>query len=456
MRQPATLIFDIGKTTKKVLLFNRSFDVLEEQTKTLAEIPDDDGFMSEDLMGVTTWFMSHLTHYLDHPEWEIEAINVTAYGASLVHLDEQGKVIFPFYNYLKPFPQTCRESFLKLYDQENSICLETASPLLGLLNSGLQLYWLKEEKKPYFKRIKTSLHLPQYFTYLITQRLYADVTSVGCHTLLWDMQKKAYHTWVGRERLEKYFPAVQSANQVLTIKHNDRSIRVGIGVHDSSAALMPYLVTQREPFMLISTGTWNICFNPFNSSPLTKAELEKDCLCYLTFEGNPVKASRIFLGHEYEVQVRALSAHFDQPVEFFQAIPFNEEIFNRLTKLSNPKKNIYPLELTGSGPMPEKPSAQTNFSSFDSAEEAYHQVVRFLVRWQQLSINLIDPEQKIKNLLVVGGFTKNPLFLEILKRSSPERTILLSDHPRAAALGAAWLVHGSERYQGALLNVSPI
>jgi len=453
-RQPATLIFDIGKTTKKVLVFDDSFNVLEERTTSMVEITDDDGFPAEDLPAVAKWFTSHLNRYLHHPEWDITAINVTAYGASLVHLDEQGEVILPFYNYLKPFPETCKQKFLTHYDPNHSISRETASPFLGLLNSGLQLYWLKNEREKHFTRIKTSLHFPQYFTYLVTQQKCADITSVGCHTLLWDMTKNNYHSWVTAEGFEKLFPPVQPSDQVLTIEHEKRIIRVGIGVHDSSAALMPYLVTQHDPFLVLSTGTWNICFNPSNATPLTQGELQKDCLCYMSYDGKPIKASRIFLGHEYELQVKGLAEHFNKPVEFFQHLQFNEEIYCRLSKHYQTNKTIYPLGLMGSGPIPEKPTAQTNLDAFDSPEEAYHQVLRYLVKWQHLSIDLVDPNSQVKNLLIVGGFTKNQVFLETLKRSSSKK-IFLSDHPRAAALGAAWLVHGKDKYSGALLAVEP-
>jgi hypothetical protein len=50
------------------------------------------------------------------------------------------------------------------------------------------------------------------------------------------------------------------------------------------------------------------------------------------------------------------------------------------------------------------------------------------------------------------------MFLEILKREMPERKILISDHPRASALGAAWLVTGENAYraQAGLLSVSEV
>ena len=39
---------------------------------------------------------------------------------------------------------------------------KTASPLLGSLNSGLQLYRLKKEQPEVFQKIHHALHLPQY------------------------------------------------------------------------------------------------------------------------------------------------------------------------------------------------------------------------------------------------------------------------------------------------------
>jgi sugar (pentulose or hexulose) kinase len=222
---------------------------------------------------------------------------------------------------------------------------------------------------------------------------------------------------------------------------------MGIGVHDSSAALMPYLATQSEPFLLLSSGTWNIAFNPFNHAPLTEAELARDCLCFMTYDGNPVKASRIFLGHEHEQQTKLLSAHFKVLAENYKNVEFNEDIFNALE--SDPDgRPFYPVSMEGTGPIPEKQQNKTDLTSCETYDIAYHQLIRYLVRWQLLSLQLIDPTSAVKQIIVVGGFVRNNLFLEILKRSAKNRKVLISDHPRASALGAAWLVTGPEGYQG--------
>ena len=107
------------------------------------------------------------------------------------------------------------------------------------------------------------------------------------------------------------------------------NVFVGTGIHDSSAALAPYFYDGTEPFVLISTGTWCITMNPFNETPLTKAELEADCLCYLSVQQTPVKASRLFMGHIHDVNLKHIAAHFGvEPKAFEQMQWTNEEIRN--------------------------------------------------------------------------------------------------------------------------------
>lgn len=453
-RQPITLIFDIGKTTKKVLVFDRDFHALEEQTETFAEIIDDDGFPCENVEAVTNWVDQAFAYFLNHSKYLVTHVNFSAYGASLVHIDRDGRIVKPFYNYLKTLPEDCKHLFLEKYNAKNDISSTTASPFLGLLNSGLQLFWMKYKKPDLFSSITTTLHFPQYFTYLLTRKKWSEITSIGCHTMLWDFETQDYHPWVESENLKSLLPPVRHANFTTDCLFNDTTVRAGIGVHDSSAALMPYLAVMKEKFMLLSTGTWNICFNPFNHRPLTNLELAQDCLCFLTFDGNPVKASRIFLGHEHELQQRALAVHFKVDPEFYKTIQFNDNIYQRLNK-NNGWIDFKPLGMEGSGPILTKANLETNYASLNNLEEAQHQLVRQLVRWQKISVDLLDPDYQIKNLIVVGGFTKSNLFLQIMKMEMPERKILISDHPRASALGAAWLVCGKEAYADkmGMLNV---
>ena len=67
----------------------------------------------------------------------------------------------------------------------------------------------------------------------------------------------------------------------------DKNVKVGIGIHDSSSSLAPYILGSEHPFILISTGTWCINMNPYNEDPLTAEQLEADCLCFLSVSQKP-------------------------------------------------------------------------------------------------------------------------------------------------------------------------
>lgn len=452
-REPATLIFDIGKTTKKVLLFNKDFLVLEEQNSHIHEIHDEDGFPSEDLQTLSEWVKDFFKRYVHHPSYEITDINFSTYGASLVHLKDDEKPAGSFYNYLKSVPEDLTSEFLLRYPE---ISLQTASPFLGMLNSGLQLLWLKRYKPHLFSEVKHTLHFPQYFPFLLTGEMFNEKTSLGCHTMMWDFIHNTYHSWLYDEQLTHLFPPVHPSNHTTVFKFKDRVIRCGIGVHDSSAALMPYLSNLDNPFILLSTGTWNIAFNPFNHSPLTEQELKKDCLCYMTPEGKPVKASRIFLGREYEVQQEEMTKFFGKKPAYHASIKFDEALYNQLNSGPPSLRPFFPVCFEGTGPLPEKNSQKTDLINFENFEEAYHQLLRYLVQWQKLSLDLIDPIGVIKDIILVGGFTKNSAFLQTLKRELPDKNILTSENPRASALGSALLAGqgNNNRHHKKLLKLS--
>ena len=434
-------------------MFDSEFHVVAEQTDQFKETADDDGFPAEDLDAVTRWVNGVLNNFCQDPKYLVTHVNFSTYGASMVHLDHNGKAIEPFINYLKPLPADVKESFLQKYDNGEGICQSTASPYLGMLNSGLQLYWLKNKKPDLFRSISTSLHFPQYFSSMLTKQRTSDITSVGCHTMLWNFGANDYHTWVDNEGLRKLFPKIYNTDKTIEHQINNIPVKVGIGVHDSSAALMPYLVVMKEKFLLLSTGTWNICFNPFNHLLLTQDELLQDCLCYMTFDGKPVKASRIFLGHEHELQQKAIASYFNVGPDAYKSIRFNENLYAKIS--SENFMGFRPLGMQGTGPFLASTPESTDYHIMGTFEEAQHHLVRQLVRWQKISVDLLDPNYNVENIIVVGGFTKSDLFLEVMKREFPQRKIFVSDHPRATALGAAWLVRGKESYSDkkSLLNV---
>jgi len=431
---PVILIFDVGKTNKKLLLFDREYSLVYEESKKLEEIKDEDGFSCEDVAALTEWIKKSFDKLLQDERFDIKAVNFSAYGASFVYLDEKGEVLLPLYNYLKPYPKNLQEQFYKTYGGESSVAKQTASPVLGNLNSGMQLYRLKYENPEVFKKIKWALHLPQYLSYILSSKFNTDITSIGYHTNLWNFQQNDYHNWVKQENiLEKFSPVLPCTKVAGHIQNN---IAVGAGLHDSSAALIPYLSSFNEPFILLSTGTWCISLNPFNHSQLSNYELDQDCLCYLSYEGKPVKASRLFAGYEHEQQVKRLAEHFNQPADYYTTIAADMVL---LQKLKEERKDLVKREQ--SAMVGQSAFAKRDLKKFTSYEKAYHQLIADIIVQQTRSTNIVLKGTAVKKIFVDGGFGNNSIYMQLLALAFPEMEIYAASVAQATAMGAALAIH---------------
>jgi sugar (pentulose or hexulose) kinase len=430
-KTPVILIFDVGKTNKKVLLFDEQYRLVFEESKKFEEIKDEDGFPCEDIAALSDWVKETFDRLVVSPEFDIKAVNFSAYGASFVYLDEDLNVIPPLYNYLKPYSPELQKKFYKDHGGESLVSKQTASPVLGNLNSGMQLYRLKYEKPEIFQKIKYALHLPQYLSYILTSKLYSDITSIGCHTNLWNFQDKKYHAWVDKEGVAEKFPQLLSCDSIAC--NIDETLPVGAGLHDSSAALIPYFFSFNEPFVLLSTGTWCITLNPFNSTMLSDYELDEDCLCYLSYKGKPVKASRLFAGYEHEQQVKRLAEHFKKPSDHYSKIECDPVILAQLKKRKPVKTN--------SANNRQSDFQFRDLNEFKSYEEAYHQLIADIIKKQVRSTNLVLKGVPVKRIFVDGGFGRNPIFMYLLAEAYPNIEVYAASVPQASALGAALAIH---------------
>ncbi|MEO6914974.1 MAG: FGGY family carbohydrate kinase, partial [Chitinophagaceae bacterium] len=327
---PVILIFDVGKTNKKMLIFDEQYRLIFERAGQFAQTVDEDGDPCENVNELMNWVQKTFWEVSSNPLYDLRAVNFSAYGASFIHLNDYYKPVTPLYNYLKPLSESIKRQFYDTYGGEEKVSMETCSPVLGNLNSGMQIYRLKYQKPQLYDQIKYSLHLPQFLSYLISASVCSDITSIGCHTILWDFKKNDYHDWVYKEEVDLKFAPIYKGSDVVRLSYGGSQIPIGVGLHDSSAALIPYLAKFHEPFVLISTGTWCITLNPFNQSPLTVEELRQDCLSYLSYEGRPVKASRLFAGYEHEEETKNLAAHFSKPLDYYNNIDYDSTIIAKI------------------------------------------------------------------------------------------------------------------------------
>jgi sugar (pentulose or hexulose) kinase len=230
---------------------------------------------------------------------------------------------------------------------------------------------------------------------------------------------------------------VETSNEVII---GDKKLKVGIGIHDSSSSLVPYFSTSKGPFILLSTGTWCINMNPFNTENLTADQLEKDCLSYMSITGKPVKSSRLFLGHLHETAVKQITEHFNKSSDYYKNIKFDKGLANYLMDKFK-KRSIFLIE----GKYSRELNDQIDMSCFSSFEEAYHQLMNELCNLTMEAINLVLPaDDQTKNVYITGGFSKNDLFLNLITNANPLKKVYTSEIANASALGAAFIILDSK------------
>src|ERR1700678_4317694 len=113
--KPVIAIFDVGKTNKKLFLFDEDYNIVFERSARFNETVDEDGFPCENLDSLKLSVFDSLNEISKLKEFELKAVNFSAYGASFVYLDKNGEPIAPLYNYLKPYPDDLKKQFYDTY-----------------------------------------------------------------------------------------------------------------------------------------------------------------------------------------------------------------------------------------------------------------------------------------------------------------------------------------------------
>jgi hypothetical protein len=150
----------------------------------------------------------------------------------------------------------------------------------------------------------------------------------------------------------------------------------------------------------------------------------------MTYQGRPVKASRLFAGYEHEQQVKKLAAHFHKDPVYTNTVVYDADCVARLRN--------------GASGTPDRSSgtsASHEPSDFDSFEPAYHRLMMDIIEQQVQSTQLVLHDTGVRRIFVDGGFGKNQLYMHLLADAFPDTEVFAASIPQASALGAALAIH---------------
>jgi sugar (pentulose or hexulose) kinase len=300
MHNDALIVLDIGKTNAKLALIDATGHVLAEQRR--ANVVLNDGpYPHLDTEGIWNWMLDVCRGFAQLAE--VSAIVPVTHGATAALVSASGLAL-PVLDYEAQLPGVD-------YDALRPAYTETWSPSLPAgLNLGRQLAWLAQRFPNDFARTRHILMYPQYWAWRLSGAATSEVTSLGCHTDLWDPLRQDYSSLVDRMGWKSLMPPLTRAWDSLGSLRPEVASATGLpahcqvlcGIHDSNASLLRYLNQARIGDMLdtrtvLSTGTWMIAA-AFGAS-LDGLREHADMLANTNALGQPVACMRFMGGREF-------------------------------------------------------------------------------------------------------------------------------------------------------------
>lgn len=83
-------IFDVGRSSKRFLLYDYGLNIVHQEEKLFAEIHDGKGIPCDNVTAITEWMKARLNDVIRTGDYEIRGLNFTGAAACLIHLDEAG------------------------------------------------------------------------------------------------------------------------------------------------------------------------------------------------------------------------------------------------------------------------------------------------------------------------------------------------------------------------------
>ena len=295
-------VIDIGKTNVKLALVRLSdlseIAVMTRPNRVLPGPP----YPHFDVSGHWAFLLDGLAQC--HAEHGISAITATTHGAAAALLAEDGSLAAPVLDYEHAGPDASAAAYGAIRPPFS----ETGSPRLTMgLNLGAQLHWQFETDPTLRAKVHQIVTYPQFWGYLLTGVPATDVTSLGCHTDLWNPYQGQVSTLAATLGITGVIAPPRKPGDVLgsvapaVAQHTGLSpdTTVHCGIHDSNASLVPHLLARKPPFSVVSTGTWMVAM-AVRGKPVT-LDPARDTLVNVNAFGDAVPSARFMAGREQDM-----------------------------------------------------------------------------------------------------------------------------------------------------------
>lgn len=448
-------VVDVGKTNKKILVYDQDLQPVAECLQRFEE-HDCGDYRSDNVSSFVDWMLDSLAEF--GRKYNIRAISVSTHGATFVAIDETGGHALPPISYTTDPGVDFHRTFYERCGDRIHLQKVTGTPDFNLLiNLAKGIFFAQHRFADAFGKVRHILNYPQYLGFVLTGRIGAEPTYTGNHTYLWDFEKKSWSEVTERLGIRHLLPeAFLQPWDVLGSISAPIAQRTGLrpdtlvtaGIHDSNASLLPYLLSQPGDFLLNSTGTWCVVMHGVEKVQFAPDELGKVVFFNLNAFFQPVKTAIFLGGMEFDYYNRLLEkAHDHVPPSVM-----NESLYRRI--IQERRLFILPGVVGGIGQFPESEarvaegdriyrlqdieSGKVWPEFFNDAATAVAVLNLSLAIQTSVCFERTGMQSGLP-VFTEGGFSRNEAYNALMAAHYPESPFYLTDLREATAFGTALL-----------------
>ena len=431
-------VIDIGKTNAKVAVVDLDTRSEIAVRKTPNVVSGDGPYPHFQVEALWDFICSALAALNGaHP---LDAISVTTHGAAAALIDAEGQLALPVLDYEFAGPDALDADYAAVRPAFGE---SFTPPLPGGLNLGKQLFWQARHFPREFARTRWILPYPQYWSFRLSGVASAEITSLGCHTDLWDFGTAGYSSLVSSQGWRGKFPEVRPAFDTLGPVLPDLVLRLGLGpgmpvysgIHDSNASLLPHVLMRTPPYSVVSTGTWVIVCSP--GGDLDHLNPARDSFANIDALGHPVPSARFMGGREFSLLI---PEHARPPAAAAGSSVLEQGIM------------LLPSVVNGSGPYPERHAEWTVPPGSLGADTVQAAVSFYLALMTAECLALTGAAG---TTIIEGPFAENALYVEMLGAATGRPVISSRSGSTGTAVGAALLADRSQHAPRVMVAAEP-
>jgi len=406
------LVFDIGKTHVKVSILDRNGEELYRNRRS-NRVMQTQPYHSYDVDGIWIWLKGQLSEL--SKQYHIKDISIATHGAAAALIDRRTQeLLLPVMDYeFEAYPEE-----FKNYESIRPPFKETGSPSFPAgLNLGRQLYWQCHLLSDQEKENAILLMYPQYWAWKLSGEVATEVTSLGCHTDLWNLITNSPSSLLETLGLREALPPLKKAWEPIGEIKESLAAELGLypdcaiypGVHDSNAGYLPIL---RQPKTnrptVISTGTWSVIMD--GNTDLEKLDASRDMLVNIDAEGSPLATARYMGGREFGLICEQLNTDI--------ATTFVDE---DIETIINSNTFIMPSFAFGSGPYPDH-QGRIEFDGEVFPINGKAAATIYAALMLNNILKRLNPSSK-QDILIEGSFAQNSVLCGLLAALNPKRKV---------------------------------